>query len=66
MICLAHGVRRMDTLRATRLPARLARRYDDCIATLIDNDMPAILAPSSAHAARAGQHAPASMPWSAR
>jgi hypothetical protein len=66
MIYRVHGVRRMDTLRATRLPARPARRYDDCIATLIDNDMPAIPAPSSAHAARAGHHALASMPWSAR
>jgi hypothetical protein len=56
----------MDTLRATRLPARPARRYDGCIATLIDNDMPAILAPSSAPAARTIYHALASMPGSAR
>ena len=52
MIYSAHGVRRMDTLRAARLPARLARRYDGRIATSIDNDMQAILAPAAGPAAR--------------
>ena len=52
MIYRAHGVWRMDTLRAARLPARPARRYDDCIATLIDNDMQAIPAPGAGPAAR--------------
>lgn len=52
MIYWVHGARRMDTLCAARLPAHPARRYDGRIATSIDNDMQAILAPGAGPVAR--------------